>query len=448
MNLKRRCSSQFTNVKTKPKEYTDRIVVCAMAGSSLNDKTRQCWDSVPRWRRIYAAAHMPNRKWRAGRKGSRIMTRARATALGQAPFNCQSACCGGPCIWVIAYFGWVGLTMPIDWGRGRRRYRRVGQDFGGAFSASLNAGGLLIDGFLESPQDRGACDGGACVFFSIPIALCPQVNVAPSRVFYLAVRSSSLHAAVHPVILWRFLSSKRSGRTPLRAVLTLTVYSIGFVARCCKRRIEEDRLWSCRSLRAAGAPYFSTLSVCEFFSANSCRARSVFERFLPSLIPTCGLCRGGDRGAGGIGATARQCLWALWTMTLPLPNPPNRHRGPSSSFPRPSAASSESVSNDLTFYAIRARRLARLYPQATQMTRYAIFLGLRAGDRRWALTSDRGDLALGPGAHLKQIGDLFKPDVSAGPPNLETILKCLWVYGKHRGHCHTFAVLLSRCRSA
>ena len=50
----------------------------------------------------------------------------------------------------IAYFGWVGLTMPIDWDRVAEGIGRAGKIFGGAFPPSFERSGLLIDGFLES----------------------------------------------------------------------------------------------------------------------------------------------------------------------------------------------------------------------------------------------------------------------------------------------------------
>ena len=46
---------------------------------------------------------------------------------------------------VIGYFGWVGMTMPIDWNRVAEGIGRAGRIFGGAFPPSFERSGLLID---------------------------------------------------------------------------------------------------------------------------------------------------------------------------------------------------------------------------------------------------------------------------------------------------------------
>ncbi|THF72549.1 MAG: ABC transporter permease subunit, partial [Sulfitobacter sp. SK025] len=46
---------------------------------------------------------------------------------------------------------------------------------------------------------------------------------------------------------------------PFAGVLTLTVYSVGFVAKLLAERIEEIDFGQVEAMRAAGAPYLSTL---------------------------------------------------------------------------------------------------------------------------------------------------------------------------------------------
>jgi len=69
----------------------------------------------------------------------------------------------------LAYFGWVGTTMPIDWNRVVEGFGRAGRIFGGAFPPSFERSGLLIDGFLESLKIAILATAGG-VLLSIPIA--------------------------------------------------------------------------------------------------------------------------------------------------------------------------------------------------------------------------------------------------------------------------------------
>jgi len=64
-----------------------------------------------------AGSPMPQPQWRAGRKGSRIMTAPREH-LGPAALYWRIPCCGGDVyLGFIAFLDGSGLTMPIDWGR-------------------------------------------------------------------------------------------------------------------------------------------------------------------------------------------------------------------------------------------------------------------------------------------------------------------------------------------
>ena len=69
--------------------------------------------------------------------------------------------------------------------------------------------------------------------------------------FIAPFRYSSLIVAI--------LFVKAVGFGPFAGVLTLVVYSIGFVAKMLAERIEEIDFGQVEAMRAAGAPYLSTL---------------------------------------------------------------------------------------------------------------------------------------------------------------------------------------------
>ncbi|HBB82928.1 MAG TPA: phosphonate ABC transporter, permease protein PhnE, partial [Sulfitobacter sp.] len=100
----------------------------------------------------------------------------------------------------VAYFGWVGLTMPIDWNRVSEGLGRAGRIFGGAFPPSFERSGLLIDGFLESLKIAILATAGG-VLLSIPIAFMSARNVAPKPIFYLGRAIIIVARSFHPVIV-------------------------------------------------------------------------------------------------------------------------------------------------------------------------------------------------------------------------------------------------------
>ena len=138
---------------------------------------------------------------------------------------------------VIAYFGWVGLTMPIDWNRVAAGIERAGRIFGGAFPPSFERSGLLIDGFLESLKIAILATAGGVVL-SIPIAFMAARNIVPLPVFYLGRAIIIVARSFHPVIV-AIVFVKAVGFGPFAGVLTLIIYSIGFVAKMLAERIEE-----------------------------------------------------------------------------------------------------------------------------------------------------------------------------------------------------------------
>ncbi len=203
-------------------------------------------------------------------------------------------------VWLGAagYFLWVGATMPIDWARVVEGVERAGRIFGGGFPPSFERSGLLIDGFLESLKIAILATAGG-VLLSIPIAFMSARNVAPLPVFYLGRAIVIVARSFHPVIV-AILFVKAVGFGPFAGVLTLIVYSIGFVAKMLAERIEEIDFGQVEAMRAAGAPYFSTLTYAIFPQIMPRQiGLSIYQ--LDSNLRASAVV--GIVGAGGIGST-------------------------------------------------------------------------------------------------------------------------------------------------
>ena len=199
---------------------------------------------------------------------------------------------------VLAYVVWVLATIPVDWARVVEGVERAGRIFGGAIPPSFERSGLLIDGFLESIKIAVLATAGG-VALSIPIAFMAARNVAPVPVFYLGRAIIIVARSFHPVIV-AIIFVKAVGFGPFAGVLTLVVYSIGFVAKMLAERIEEIDFGQVEALRAAGAPHFSTLFYAIFPQIMPRQIGLTIYQLDSNLRASAVV---GIVGAGGIGAT-------------------------------------------------------------------------------------------------------------------------------------------------
>lgn len=199
---------------------------------------------------------------------------------------------------VAAYVAWTLGTLPIDWQRVAEGWTRAGRIFGGAFPPSFARSGLLIDGFLESLKIAILATFGG-VLLSIPIAFMAARNVAPLPVYYLGRGIVIVARSFHPVIV-AIVFVKAVGFGPLAGVLTLVVYSIGFVAKMLAERIEEIDFGQVEALKSTGAPYLSTL-VYAIFPQILPRQVGLTIYQLDSNLRASAVV--GIVGAGGIGST-------------------------------------------------------------------------------------------------------------------------------------------------
>ncbi|WP_404384244.1 phosphonate ABC transporter, permease protein PhnE [Caenispirillum salinarum] len=155
------------------------------------------------------------------------------------------------------YVVWAVSTLPFDWQRIQDGIPRAIRIFESAFPPSFERSGLLIQGFLESIK-IAIVSTLLGIGLSVPIAFMAARNIAPKPVYAVGRATIIVARSFHPVIV-AILFVKAVGFGPLAGILTLTVYSIGFVAKMLAERIEEIDWGQVEALRAAGAATGITL---------------------------------------------------------------------------------------------------------------------------------------------------------------------------------------------
>lgn len=196
------------------------------------------------------------------------------------------------------YIIYTVYTLPVDWGRAAEGLVRAQRIFKGAIPPSFERSGLMIDGFTESLK-IAILATVIGVLLSIPIAFMAAANIAPKPIYYLGRALIIIARSFHPVIV-AIIFVKAVGFGPLAGVLTLIVYSIGFVAKMLAERIEEIDFGQVEAMRAAGAPLFSTL-IYAIFPQILPRQIGLTIYQLDSNLRASAVV--GIVGAGGIGST-------------------------------------------------------------------------------------------------------------------------------------------------
>jgi len=199
---------------------------------------------------------------------------------------------------IVVYVVTTFATLPIDWDRIAQGLSRAGRIFGGAFPPSFQRSELLIDGFLESLKIAILATVGG-IILSIPIAFMAARNIVPLPVFYVGRAIIIIARSFHPVIV-AIIFVKAVGFGPFAGILTLIVYSIGFVAKLLAERIEEIDPGPVEAMKAAGAPFLSTL-IYAVFPQIMQRQIGLGIYQLDSNLRASAVV--GIVGAGGIGAT-------------------------------------------------------------------------------------------------------------------------------------------------
>lgn len=214
------------------------------------------------------------------------------------PFIANPVVRYGLMVVALLYLVWAFGSLPFNWERISEGLPRAARIFGGGFPPSFERGGLLLTGFKESFQ-IAILATLLGVMLSIPFAVMAARNIAPLPVYLVGRAVIIISRSFHPVIV-AILFVAAVGFGPLAGILTLTIYSIGFVGKLLAEEIEEIDWGQVEAMRAAGAGYLATL----FYA--------VFPQILPrqvglSMYQLDSNLRAsavvGIVGAGGIGGT-------------------------------------------------------------------------------------------------------------------------------------------------
>ncbi len=200
---------------------------------------------------------------------------------------------------VFLYLAYAFNTLEIDFERIARGIPRAMQIFSSAIPPDFTArGSLIIKGFIESIQITFLATF-AGVLLSIPFAFAASRNITILPVYGIGRGIIIVARSLHPVVLG-VLFVKAVGFGAFAGVLTLIIYTLGFVGKLLAEAIEEIKHGQIEAIRSTGAGYFSVL------------VYAVFPQIMPRLI---GLTMYqldinlrasaviGLVGAGGIGST-------------------------------------------------------------------------------------------------------------------------------------------------
>ena len=186
----------------------------------------------------------------------------------------------------VGYLMWAVSTLSISWDRVAQGLPRAADIFSRAWPPDFSRRNLIVNGFVESIQ-IAIFATALGILISVPAALLAARNLVP-RAVYLVGRGLIIVArSFHPVIV-AILFVKAVGFGPFAGVLTLMVYSIGFVGKLLAEAIEEIDEGQVEAMRATGAGGLKVLLYAVFPQIHSnLRASAVV----------------GVVGAGGIGGT-------------------------------------------------------------------------------------------------------------------------------------------------
>ena len=199
---------------------------------------------------------------------------------------------------VAAYLVWAVVSLELSWSRIMTGIPRAIQIFSRAFPPDFSRRSLMVDGFVESIQ-IAILATAIGVVLSVLFGILAARNVVPRAVYLVGRAIISVARSFHPVIV-AIIFVKAVGFGPFAGILTLIVYSIGFVGKLMAEAIEEIDPGQVEAVRATGGGFLKVL------------AYAVFPQVLPrqvglSIYQLDSNLRAsavvGIVGAGGIGGT-------------------------------------------------------------------------------------------------------------------------------------------------
>jgi phosphonate transport system permease protein len=198
----------------------------------------------------------------------------------------------------FAYLYWAIATLPINWDRIVQGLPRAVRIFSNAWPPNFERSSLMVTGFTESIQ-MAIIATVLGVALSVPVAIMAARNISPLPIYTIGRAIIIVARSFHPVIV-AIIFVKAVGFGALAGILTLMLYSLGFVGKLLAEAVEEIDSGQVEAMKAAGAGFFQTLLF------------AVFPQILPrqvglSIYQLDSNLRAsavvGVVGAGGIGGT-------------------------------------------------------------------------------------------------------------------------------------------------
>ena len=198
----------------------------------------------------------------------------------------------------LAYAYWAFTSLPVNWDRVAQGLPRAARIINTAFPPDFARWQLLYTGIMESIQMALVATLFG-VALSLVVAVMAARNISPRPIYWLGRAIIVLARSFHPVIV-AIIFVKAVGFGPLAGILTLTVYSVGFVGKLLAEAIEEIDRGQMEAVVSTGANFGKTVLY------------GVFPQVLPRLVglsiyQTDSNLRAsaivGIAGAGGIGNT-------------------------------------------------------------------------------------------------------------------------------------------------
>jgi len=156
------------------------------------------------------------------------------------------------------YLGFAFSSLEIDPQRVMRGIPRAMQIFSGAIPPNFSArGSLIISGFIESIQITLLATA-AGVLLSIPFGFAAARNISVLPLYGLGRAVIIVARSLHPVVLG-VLFVKAVGFGAFAGVLTLIIYTLGFVGKLLAEAVEEIKYGQIEALKSTGAGYFTVL---------------------------------------------------------------------------------------------------------------------------------------------------------------------------------------------
>lgn len=158
---------------------------------------------------------------------------------------------------VLAYLVWAVSTLSVNWNRVAEGIPRAARIFGNAWPPDFSRTNLIISGFTESIQ-IALFATALGLLISIPVALLAANNIMPRGLHWIGRSIIIVARSFHPVIV-AIIFVKAVGFGPFAGVLTLMVYSLGFVGKLLAEAIEEIDPGQVEAMRATGAGFVKVL---------------------------------------------------------------------------------------------------------------------------------------------------------------------------------------------